>query len=203
MKKNLIIILSIIMAFTTAFTAFAAINSTNEAKFGNGERPTMPENMITGKIKSIDANSVTIEVATMKEMEKPEFGQNNNDMKKPPENAKNDFQNGNPPEKPNFDNMFTLTGETKTINISQAEFGKDFKIKDFKGKIQEDNASNNSNAFDNAKQKTYADYAVGDYITIEATDNTYKTAKRVRDAGMFGGPRDMSDRKDKKDPPNN
>ena len=197
---NLIIILSITMAFATAFTAFAAINTTNETKFENGERPekkALPENVIFGKIKSIDANSVTIEVATRKEMERPESsGQKGT----PPEKPQDNKQNGNPPEKPNLDNMFTLTGETKTINISQAEFGKDFRPKDFNANAQGNNSTDKAN---DTKTKTYADYAVGDYIMIEATDNTYATAKSVRDAGFGGGMRGMGGRNDKMTPPNN
>lgn len=203
MKKNLIIILSIMMAFATAFTAFAAINTTNETKFENGDRlekKALPENVVFGKIKSIDANSVTIEVATRKEMERPKSGKNNDNMRKPPENAQGNSQNGNPPEKPNLDNMFTLTGETKTINISQAEFGRDFRPKDLNANAQGNNSTNKAN---DAKTKTYADYAVGDYIMIEATDNTYATAKSVRDAGFGGGMRGMGGRNDKKTPPNN
>lgn len=194
------------MAFATAFTAFAAINTTNETKLENGDRPekrALPENVIFGKIKTIDANSVTIEVATRKEMERPEGDKNNDNMRKPPENAQGNSQNGNPPEKPNLDNMFTLTGETKTINISQAEFGKDFRPKDFNANAQGNNNSNNIADSNNEKQKTYADYVIGDYIMIEATDNTYATAKSVRDAGFGGGMRGMGGRDDKMTPPNN
>ena len=198
------------MAFATTFTAFAETTATNETKFAenaNGERfgkRELPENVVFGKIKTIDANSVTIEVATRKEMERPEKnGQNGN----PPEKPQNDTQtNGNPPEKPNLDNMFTLTGETKTINISQAEFGRDFRPRDFKSNGQENNNANNSNNANdanNAKQKTYADYAVGDYVIIETTDNTYATAKSVRDIGMGGDPRGMGNHNDKKTPPKN
>lgn len=202
MKKNLVIFLSIIMAFTTAFTAFAAINTTNEARVENGERNekrALPENMIFGKIKSINANSVTIEVATRKEMERQK---RNNQNGNPPEKPQGDSQNGNPPEKPNLDNMFTLTGETKTINISQAEFGGGFRPRNFKSNGQENNNSN-SNASENAKQKTYADYSVGDYVMIEATDNTYTAAKSMRDASFGGGMRGMGGRKNKETPPNN
>lgn len=203
MKKNLGIVLSIVVAFATAFTAFAAINTTNETKLENGDRPekrALPENVVFGKIKSIDANSVTIEVATRKEMERPDGDKNNDNMRKPPENAQGNSQNGNPPEKPNLDNMFTLTGETKTINISQAEFGKDFRPKDLSANAQGNNSTNQAT---DTKTKTYADYAVGDYIMIEATDNTYATAKSVRDAGFGGGMRGMDNRDDKKAPPKN
>ena len=204
MKKSLVLIMSIVMAFAVSFTAFAATDTTNNAKAGReakGERPAKPENEIIGKIKSISATEVTIEVATRKEMENNQ--KENDGMRKPPEfntnDTQNNTQNGNPPEKPNFDDMFTLTGETKTINIASAEFGKDFRPEENK-----DNNSNNSNKTDaskNAKTKTYADFAAGDYIMIEATDNTYATAKFVRSAERMGGPRGGFGNKN--DPPKN
>lgn len=197
------------MAFAVSFTAFAATDTTNNAKAGReakGERPAKPENEIIGKIKSISATEVTIEVATRKEMENNQ--KENDGMRKPPEfntnDTQNNTQNGNPPEKPNFDDMFTLTGETKTINIESAEFGKDFRPDDFNKDNKNSNAANNSNKAktdEKAKTKTYADFAVGDYIMIEATDNTYATAKFVRSAERMGGPRGGFGNKN--DPPKN
>lgn len=197
------------MAFAVPFTAFAATNTTNNVKAGReakGERPAKPENEIIGKIKSISATEVTIEVATRKEMENNQ--KENDGMRKPPEfntnDTQNNTQNGNPPEKPNFDDMFTLTGETKTINIANAEFGKDFRPDDFNKDNKNSNAANNSNKAktdEKAKTKTYADFAAGDYIMIEATDNTYATAKFVRSAERMGGPRGGFGNKN--DPPKN
>ena len=218
MKKSLTLVMSIMMAFAVSFTAFAETVETNGTRFENnakGERPAKPENEIIGKIKSISATEVTIEVATRKEMnanqndtngmrKPPEMTQGNEQQGNPPELPQNDTQNGNPPEKPNLDEMFTLTGETKTINIESAEFGKDFRPDDFNKDNKNSNAANNSNKAktdEKAKTKTYADFAVGDYIMIEATDNTYKTAKYVRDAERMGGPRGGFGNKN--DPPKN
>lgn len=198
MKKSLVLALSIVMAFASVFTTFAetVVNETEFKRFENGERPARPENEIIGRIKSISESQVTIEVATRKEMAKP---QNNGQKGNPPEKQDGNFQNGNPPEKPNLDEMFTLTGETKTIDISQAEFNKNFRPQDKNTNAQ----GNNANNLEQVKQKTYTDYKVGDYIMIEATDSTYKTAKTIRDAGFGGGMRGMGGRNDKETPPNN
>ena len=145
------------------------------------------ENEIIGKITSISATSVTIEVAERKEMERQKDGQLLNGT--PPERPTND-ENQDKREKPNMDDMFTLTGVTKTINISSAEFAGGFrgrKNDDINGK-NENNTNDKKNEVKN--EKTYADYSVGDYISIELTDATSLTAKTVCDA-RFGGPRGM------------
>ena len=217
MKRNVILALSAAMILSTASMTFAETNTVNKSmKFEQGERPAKPENEIIGKITSIDATNVTIEVVTRKERaerpamsdrsERPERFDGNNGM--PPEKPEGDT-NGMPPEMPegatngmppqfkggkrgtpselgkggfgkgnfderNIEDMFTLTGEKKTINIASADFNDNFKRNN-------DNTENTT--------KTYKDFSVGDYVMIEATDNTYSTAKKIREIGKrgFGG----------------
>ena len=192
MKKYLTIILSIMMVFASVFTVFAETTA-NETNFKTAEekpeRGKMPENLVFGKIKSISATSVTIELATRKEMSRPENGKDNDGMRKPPEKPNNEQNSNSKPEKPNMDDMFTLTGETKTINIAQADFGKAFN-RDFSKDVNSDGSNKNKtneNKTENAKTKTYQDYNVGDYVMIETTDSTNSTAKSIRDAGRMGG----------------
>ena len=186
-KKSIALLISAMVVVGTTFSAFAdTTNTANETK----QERKVPENMIIGKITAIDATNVTIQVATRKEMEKKENGEKGN----PPEmteEMKPKMQNGEKLQALNMDDFYTLTGETKTINISSADLGKSIDFKDFK---PEDNNSQSQDQkqkmedmFKNAKAKTYQDYKVGDYITIECTDSTYKTAKTVNDGNMMGG----------------
>ena len=219
MKKNLFLALSVAVVLSTATCAFAETNTTNKStQFEKGERPEKPENEVFGRIKSINATNVTIEVATMKD--RPE-GNNNGSRPERPEGDKNGSRperpdgnnngsrperpdgdkNGSRPERPdgnnngmppqfqgghkgtpselgregfgerNLEDMFTLTGETKTINIANADFNDRFGRGD-----------NNTDT----TSKTYKDFSVGDYVMIEATDNTYSTAKFVRKLDMMG-----------------
>lgn len=140
-----------------------------------------PENEIIGKITSIDANKVVIQVATRNEMKKPEnIKQNKEDF------DKKKFDNNNKG-KINEDEFFTLIGETKTINISQATFGgmPSGMPPEFKSNNNQQPKDQKGNAKPpEMKEKTYADYKVGDYISIECTDSTYTTAKSVRDSRL-------------------
>lgn len=132
---------------------------------------------------------MTIQVATRKEIQKPENGVKVN----PPEMSVNgangnsltapivgdSLQNGtNQFKKPNMDELFNLTGETKTINIATANFGN-------KKAINNVGVTDNTNTKKtNWEKKTYADYKVGDYVSIQATDNTYTVAKKVNQANF-------------------
>ena len=212
MKKRIMAIMSATILGISAlnFSAFAeTTNTTNEAK-NNFQKP---ENEIFGKITAISEDSVTISVAEFKQPENgmgnpPERPQGDNDGNpperpqgdnggNPPERPQGD-KGGNPPEKPNetmsaeqienmkknLENMFTLTGETKTINIKNAEFG------GFGREPKKDsNENNNSTTIKENTQKTYKDFAVGDYISIELTSSTSNQAKKVRAVGgmMRGG----------------
>lgn len=202
MKKRIMAIMSATILGISAlnFSAFAeTTNTTNKAK-NNFQKP---ENEIFGKITAISEDSVTISVAEFKQPENgmgnpPERPQGDNDGN-PPERPQGN-KGGNPPEKPNetmsaeqienmkknLENMFTLTGETKTINIKNAEFG------GFGREPKKDsNENNNSTTTKENTQKTYKDFAVGDYISIELTSSTSNQAKRVRAVGgmMRGGQR--------------
>lgn len=191
-KKNLVFLISVTIAVSATFSACAnTADTTNQVNQVRQERK-MPENMITGKITAIDSNSVTIEVAVRKEMEKKENGEMGNPPERPEEwQGKQDGTMQH--EKPNEDSMFTLTGEIKIINIASADFGKNmprFDRDSMKEKSKEEMKKEMEEAMQSATAKTYQDYKVGDYISIEATDNTYAIAKRVSNAmggGRMGG----------------
>ena len=184
-KKILALSLSIVMGITTALstgTVFAT-NVTETTK----EKKEKPENEIIGKIVSIDATNVVISVATRKAStekrekltdEEKAAKKAEMDAKKEERKASGDTTSQKP-EKPNEDDKYTLTGETKTINIAAATFGVSV------GKSK-DNTTNTSETT-TQKTKTYADYAVGDYITIECTDSTYAIAKKIRGTSGHGG----------------
>lgn len=188
--------------------SFAATTTTTTAATETKEKPKMPENMIFGKITAISKDSMTISVATMKDrperkgdekMAPPEKPNDDNKNKTaentttPPEKPADD---GTKKEKPDASDMFTLTGETKTINISSATFGHDGK------KPDDDKKSNDNKATtETEKTKTYADYSVGDYVGIELTNSTSTVAKSVREAfggPMGGGPKDGGKAPEKK-----
>lgn len=192
-KKTLALLISAITVLGTTFSAFAdTVDATNQV---NQERK-VPENMIIGKITSIDATNVTIQVATRKEMEKKNSGENGNPPEKPADGQLKRDEGTR--EKPNMDEMFTLTGETKTINIASADLGKNMPQLD-KNATKE----NREEAMKNATEKTYQDYKVGDYISVEATDNTYVTAKRVSNAMGGGGMRGFKGNGEKRENKNN
>ena len=213
MKKKILAftIVSILGVSSLAFNSFAEdVNNQVGQERQMGERPERPENEIFGKITAISENSVTISLA---EMKKPEDGQGKIDKnfdgqgRKDEQNRNNDSnKNQNqPPEKKELteeqkaemkkkmEEMFTLTGETKTIDISKADFNAFGRgPKDGKTKGADANANNNTNS--NQKPvKTYKDYQVGDYISIELESKDSNTAKTVKDAFMMRGgmrPRD-------------
>lgn len=88
--------------------------------------------------------------------------------------------------KKKFEENVTLTGETKTIDISNASFN------DFGRENRPEKGQNGVNAVENNSskvEKTYKDYNVGDYIVIELTAENSTTAKSVRDATMMRGMR--------------
>ena len=177
---------------TASFAATETTSKTEEQKLQK------PENEVIGKITAISANSVTISLAErkmpenfgqgreqgkerpeLKNGQRPEFFDNNGqgfDGKQPPEPPTN--ENG---EKPsfNFDNFFTLTGESTTIDISSATFD------DFRARFKDKDDTNTTT--ETKAAKTYKDYAVGDYIAIELTSSTSKVAKSVRSANMMHG----------------
>ena len=201
MKKRILAftIASILGVSSLAFNSFAEVaNNQVKQERQMGERPERPENEIFGKITAISENSVTISLA---EMKKPEDGQNGfgKGNEQGIRNGQNG-QSGNKPEerkelteeqkaemKKKMEEMFTLTGETKTIDISKADFNAFGRgPRDGKTKGADANANNNTN---NNQQptKTYKDYQVGDYISIELESKDSNAAKTVKDAFMMRG----------------
>ena len=186
MKKRILIISAVALlgVSSLAFNSFAT-NVTNQSNQGSQqkERPEKQKNQVFGKITAISENSVTISLA---EMKKPENGSNNNNNQNQPPERKELTEEQKAEMKKNLENMFTLTGETKTIDISSAKFN------DF-GRGQKGGNNNNSssaanNENSNKTEKTYKDYQVGDYISIELENETSNKATKVRDAwGMRGG----------------
>lgn len=191
MKKIFSIIMISMLIVTSLFsvTAFATGNSVNvnqNQQNGMKQPPQDMKNHVFGKITAISENSVTISVVEMKKPEntdgqkfnaRPENNGNGNNQQKPTEEQLAGM-------KKNFENMFTATGETKTIDISNAKFGRE------RRKPKDNNSANNNSTTTEEKTKTYKDYAVGDYITIELTGENTNVAKEVSDIGrMPGGPR--------------
>lgn len=182
MKNNKIIIfsLTIMVCLLSALNINQALAANNTAET-NKEEFKKPENEIFGKIVSIDSNSVTIEVAERKKLEKP----NKNDEDKNKQPQKNDDMR----KEFNMDDMFTLTGDKKTIDISTAKFisapfGRPNDTKDKQKEINNNEDIKKDNK-ENIQEKTYKDYSVGDYVSIELIDKTSLKAKTVRDA-KFG-----------------
>ncbi len=187
--KNISIGLCVSVIFLNVLTAFATskepINNMPPKNFDMPERKI--ENEIVGKITYIDENNVIIAVATRNEIKNNKFQLNeineNIDEKKD--------NNKILPDKLNFDDMFVLTGETKTINIKEANFLK---------RIKKDNLTENKDLSiqkndnfkldkniiqnDNFEKNTYKDFSIGEYIFIETTDSTYTAAKNIRSAEL-------------------
>ena len=180
-----------------AGSAFAATSNANEVngfkKFNNenrSDRPEKPENEVFGKITSINANTITVTIA---EMKKPE-GRTN-----PPEKNDNNKNNNSRKDRPeiNMDDMFTLTNDTKTYTITNANL-----IKFKKPDLDKNDNTNKSTNKDDMKNKTreerekenkatYTDFAVGDYVSIELESSTSTNAKTVRSFDRMGGGRGM------------
>ncbi len=192
--------------------AFAATTNTTQnvesKKFGKGERPEKPENVVFGKITAISENSVTVSLAEMKmpdgmmkdgarcatppEMrgERPDFKNGEKpdfkDGEKPDfkDGEKLDFQNGERPdgseERMNVEDRFTLTGTSKTYNIKNATFD------NFGMRGQKKESTENSDTTTKA-EKTYKDFQVGDYVAIELESSTSTEAKSMREVGMMRG----------------
>ena len=198
MKKK-ILALTAAMLFGVSsipFNSFAeGVNNQVGQERQMGERPERPENEIFGKIAAISENSVTISLA---EMKNPEDGQSKFDKNFDGQGRKGEQNKNQAPErkelteeqkaemKKNLEKMFTLTGETKTIDISNAKFN------DFGRAPKEGYNNNNKSAANNEKsnkiEKTYKDYQVGDYISIELENETSNKATAVREAfGMRNG----------------
>lgn len=206
--KNKILAMTLVSALavgSVATTSFAETTTQTNQNVQMKEKFERPANEIFGKITAISENSVTISLAEMKTPENggKKFG---NPPEKPEKDGKGvppekSQQDGNRPErkeltnaeiaemKKKFEENVTLTGESKTIDISNANFN-DFGRgpKDGKQPDKQADSSTNNSSNDNKKQElSYKDYKVGDYISIELTAENSNVAKSVRGAGMMRG----------------
>lgn len=193
MKKKIFSLVTITaLAVATVLGSGSAFANSQNQDFS--KMPKMEhniENAVLGKITAIDANSVTIALATRSNIMKKDMQKPNDNGTTPPEkpnesNGLTKNNNGTRSEKPNMDDMFTLTGETKTISLAGTTFEKK--------QMPQNNENGTNNSTQNTKQtSTYSDFAVGDYVNIEMTDATSNIAKTVREAGGFmggeGGPK--------------
>ena len=189
MKKKILYLLFAISLLSSSI-AFAATSGNNtdiknNKQFNNENRDKKPENEVIGKITSISENSITVTIAERKQLD---FKNN-----KKPDNKNNIDNSKNNSDKPEFnpDDMFNLTNETKTYDISSSKLlaGRNF------GNAKNNN--NNKNDNNTAKEKPtdeeikYTDFKTGDYVMIELESSTSTKAKSVRKAtGGFGGGRD-------------
>ena len=199
MKKIFsVLMITMLMASSLfSFTAFATSNEVSatanqQNKDSKRQPPQDMKNFVFGKITSISENSVTISVA---EMKKPENGDGNKFDGNPPEKPNNQTNDAaGKKDRPNLtdeqiaemkkkmEEMTTLTGETKTIDISNATFGNNRGI----GQNNKDNNSSNNSNNNQQTAKTYKDYAVGDYISVELTGENSNVAKQVREMRPMG-----------------
>ena len=195
MKKRILAftIASILGVSSIAFNSFAeGVNNQVGQERQMSERPERPENEIFGKITAISENSVTISLAEMKKPEDMQkgFGNGNGINKQSgnrPEERKELTEEQKAEMKKKMEEMFTLTGEIKTIDISKADFNAFGRgPRDGKMKGADANANNNTNS-DQKPTKTYKDYQVGDYISIELESKDSNAAKTVKDAFMMRG----------------
>lgn len=189
MKKKFLYLLFAIslLSSSVAFAGTSGNNTDikNNKQFNNENRDKKPENEVIGKITSISENSITVTIAERKQLD---FKNN-----KKPDNKNNNDNSKNDSVKPEFnpDDMFNLTNETKTYDISSAKLlaGRNF------GNAKNNN--NNKNDNNTAREKPteeeikYTDFKTGDYVMIELESSTSTKAKTVRNAtGRFGGGRD-------------
>lgn len=176
MKKRIISVMMIMaLIVVSAIPVFA-----EETKVNKEEHKV--ENRVMGKITSINENYLTIDVVTPTTPKRKENNDTNKntDAKEKPENR-------------NIDDMFTLTGEKKTINISKAKFMGQVRIMNENKKDSSNNTNNatnqdNSNDVKNQekdKELTYKDFAVGDYAQVVLADDGSAVAKVVIKGGLF------------------
>ena len=173
--------ISLLAVGLVAGTTVAATNKNVETKkFDASNRPEKPENEVIGKITSINADSITINLAEMKMPEgRTDAPKQSNDN-----NGNNNNQNKERPEiNFNIDDMFTLTGTTKTYTITNANL-----IKNKRPELNKDEMKKKTREELEAENKaTYTDFAVGDYVIIELESNASTTAKTVRSFDRMGG----------------
>ena len=171
----------------------------------NGEKPEEKGTRYVGKITSLTSSTITVELGEMKQREKPAEGTSGTKPEKPA-----DGTSGTRRKKPadstdaatgatkdstkekkdlNPEDFITLTGETKTITVTDST--------KFRSRGKK-NADGTETA-DTTREFTISDLAAGDYITFLADEDgsILEVSKGIGmgGRGRHGGPQD--DRKQK------
>ena len=171
----------------------------------NGEKPEEKGTRYVGKITSLTSSTITVELGEMKQKEKPAEGTSGTKPEKPADgtsgtrqkksadstNAATGATKDSAKEKKdlNPEDFITLTGETKTITVTDST--------KFRSRGKK-NADGTETA-DTAGEFTISDLAAGDYITFLADEDgsILEVSKGIGmgGRGRHGGPQD--DRKQK------
>ena len=171
----------------------------------NGEKPEEKGTRYVGKITSLTSSTITVELGEMKQKEKPAEGTSGTKPEKPADgtsgtrqkksadstDAAADAAKDSAKEKKdlNPEDFITLTGETKTITVTDST--------KFRSRGKK-NADGTETA-DTAGEFTISDLAAGDYITFLADEegSILEVSKGIGmgGRGRHGGPQD--DRKQK------
>ena len=166
----------------------------------NGEKPEEKGTRYVGKITSLTSSTITVELGEMKQKEKPAEGTSGTKPEKPTEGT-----SGTRRKKPadstdaatgatkdstkekkdlNPEDFITLTGETKTITVTDST--------KFRSRGKK-NADGTETA-DTAGEFTISDLAAGDYITFLADEDgsILEVSKGIGmgGRGRHGGPQD-------------
>ena len=161
----------------------------------NGEKPEEKGTRYVGKITSLTSSTITVELGEMKQKEKPAEGTSGTKPEKPADGTSGtrqkksadstDAAKDSAKEKKdlNPEDFITLTGETKTITVTDST--------KFRSRGKK-NADGTETA-DTAGEFTISDLAAGDYITFLA-DEDGSILEVSKGFGMdgrgHGGPRD-------------
>lgn len=171
----------------------------------NGEKPEEKGTRYVGKITSLTSSTITVELGEMKQKEKPAEGTSGTKPEKPADGTSGTRQKksadstdaatgaakDSTKEKKdlNPEDFITLTGETKTITVTDST--------KFRSRGKK-NADGTETA-DTAGEFTISDLAAGDYITFLADEDgsILEVSKGIGmgGRGRHGGPQD--DRKQK------
>ncbi|MBO6106791.1 MAG: hypothetical protein J6P32_04290 [Stomatobaculum sp.] len=171
----------------------------------NGEKPEEKGTRYVGKITSLTSSTITVELGEMKQKEKPAEGTSGTKPEKPADGTSGTRQKksadstdaaagaakDSAKEKKdlNPEDFITLTGETKTITVTDST--------KFRSRGKK-NADGTETA-DTAGEFTISDLAAGDYITFLADEegSILEVSKGIGmgGRGRHGGPQD--DRKQK------
>ena len=171
----------------------------------NGEKPEEKGTRYVGKITSLTSSTITVELGEMKQKEKPAEGTSGTKPEKPADGTSGTRQKksadstdaatgaakASAKEKKdlNPEDFITLTGETKTITVTDST--------KFRSRGKK-NADGTETA-DTAGEFTISDLAAGDYITFLADEDgsILEVSKGIGmgGRGRHGGPQD--DRKQK------